>query len=257
MRKLFYILFLFHSLNSFGSAYQTESLKNELKTAILSGDEVDLLEKSRKLKSTYSNNILSYYRTQLSLINNHSILITNGLEDTYPLVILQKTESISDKTMILSLDLLDNQKYLEMIFTRLGLSHDFDKTSKSIYLSRLMGSKKTIFISNTVQPSTYQNHQDKLFLTGLSLKYNENQQIKRLEQFWSKCQNQNLNQLKLNSTEKKLYSNYLPPLLTLYKLKINQNKKDITLKKGIEILAKLLNKEKIVENILKQYDKGG
>ena len=40
-------------------------------------------------------------------------MITNGLEDTYPLIILQKTESISPKTTIVSLELLNDTEYLK------------------------------------------------------------------------------------------------------------------------------------------------
>ena len=257
MHKIFYIVFIFISFHSQACFYQNTPLKNELKNAIISGNIKEKHHLSEQLKSSYSKNELQYYRTQLSLIKNHSVLITNGLEDTYPLTILQETESISTKTIIVSLELLNHSDYLVLVFDKLKLSQNFDKTSKSIYLSRLLKAKQTVYISNTVNPNYYSNYKSQLFLEGLSLKYNSNTQLSELSKFWNKIQSQSIDKLNLTSSEKELYSNYLPPLLTLYKLKLLNKNQDKILRNGIILLAKLLNKDKTVTNILKQYENGG
>lgn len=257
MKKVLYILIILTSFNSFGRVLQNGGLKSQLKTAIITDDKESQKTLSNQLKSQYSVNVLQYYRNELESIKNQSVLITNGLEDTYPLIILQQTESISDKTIIISLDLLNNQGYLSRIFTQLNLNQNFDKTSKSIYLSRLLSCKKTVFVSSTVNHHSYNQHSSHLFLVGLSLQLNSSNQYKDLNNFWNKIKKQNVNQLKLLANEKQLYSNYLPPLLTLYKLNVANDKNNKSLKTGIIVLSKLVNKEKTVTNILNQYDKGG
>ena len=170
---------------------------------------------------------------------------------------MQQTESISNQTVIVSLDLLNNQNYLTRILTQLQLSQEFDKTSKSIYLSRLLKSKKPVFLSSTVNHNIYSKHVQNLFLVGLSLELNSSNQYKKLNDLWIKLQKENVSKFKLTANEMELYSNYLPPLLTLYKLNVLNNKDNTSLKLGIQLLSKLVNKEQIVSKIIKQYDNGG
>jgi hypothetical protein len=51
-----------------------------------------------------------------------------------------------------------------------------------------------------------------------------------------------------------LYGNYLPPLLTLYRLKILNSEKDLILRNGIVALAQKIGEVEAVNGILSDYE---
>ena len=87
--------------------------------------------------------------------------------------------------------------------------------------------------------------------------YKMDNQFKELEKFWENLQSKDKFKFNLSTNEKGLYSNYLPPLLTLYKMKIINGELDKSLKIAIEYIANVLGKNKEVQSIIKQYEKGG
>ena len=75
-----------------------------------------------------------------------------------------------------------------------------------------------------------------------------------LRKFWALAQNY-LAQLNLdNRTEKAIHRNFLPPLLTLYKLKCAEKEKDLNLRKAIHLLGKETGKEAIVSELVNTYE---
>lgn len=258
MRHFLYIFFLVISTQqSFGQSNEEQSIKGLYKKALIENDIESQKTLAKQLKSGYSNNELNYYKTLLKHTPESAILITNGLEDTYPITILQNTESIKTSVIVISLKLLDEAPYRLRLLKKYHLSTEFDKTSKSIYLNRLLLAKARLFISSTVNPTTYKTHNHNLFVVGLSLGYRKGDQYRELESFWVKLREKEKYKFNLTTKEKGIYSNYLPPLLTLYKMKLASDVKDQNLKIGILYLSNLLNKTTIVKNIIEQYEKGG
>jgi hypothetical protein len=255
MRYLFNILFISIGYISIAQPVQENNLEQLYKINLINGDIEAQRDCAVDLYKKYSPSYLNYYRSQLSFIPNHSILITNGLEDTYALTILQHVESVKKNVVVISLELLNEELYRNSLLNKFHLSLDFDKTSPSIYLKRILDANVKIFISSTVNPLTYANHSSNLFLVGLSFKYGETEQFKELNNFWKDIQLKD--KFKFSTKEKGIYSNYLPPLLTLYKFKINTGYKDEVLKKAILYLAKLVNKIDIVNQVIKEYEKEG
>jgi len=255
MRHFLYTLFVLISVQVLGQT--NGSIKALYKTAIIENDLGSQKTLSKQLKTEYSTNILNYYKKLLEVVPSNSILVTNELEDTYPVLAIQNTESIEKNVKVVSLGLLKEEKYLTHIFKSLNLSLEFDKTGTSIYLSRILLSKRKVLVSNTVNPDYYVNYSSQMFVVGLALEYQCQDQYNQLEQFWSLLQKKNKYKFNLSSQEKGIYSNYLPPLLTLYKLKLEGGVKDESLKLGIQYLGQLLDKSIQVKNIIKQYEKGG
>lgn len=257
MRHLIFIFLLSFSLQSFGQSNGETAQKERYKNALIQGDIPSQKSIAAELITSYSSNELNYYRTLLKTTPNSAILVTNGLEDTYPVTILQHQESLKSNLTIVSLGLLYEEEYRMRLLNKFDLSTEFDKTSKSIYLSRFMKARIPLYVSTTVNPTTYQYSTANMFLVGLSLKYKTTNQYDQLESFWTNLKQNEKYKFILSSNEKGMYSNYLPPLLTLYKLKVESGQKDKKLKIAINYLAKILGKEKVVEEILKQYEKGG
>ena len=257
MRHFLYIFFIVCSAQSIGQTNSELSSKELYKKAIIENDIKSQKELSKPLKSNYSTNTLNYYRTLLKDLPSHSILVTNGVDDTYPIKILQTTESIGINIEVVSLELLAEDKYINRVFDKLNVSKDFDKTSPSIYLSRILTANKKIFISSTVNPNHYSGTSNNCYVIGLALEYKAQSQLSKLEMFWADLQKKNKYKFSLSTNEKGIHSNYLPPLLTLYKLKLENGVKDKNLKLGILYLGQLLNKATIVQSIIEQYEKGG
>jgi hypothetical protein len=174
------------------------------------------------------------------------------LEDTYPIIALQHAKKINSKTKVISLSLLSNQQYKNLISKQLSINLKNDKT---LALAQLINqSKQKIYISSTVNPKYYQTKVNKLFLTGLVLELNSNNQLVLLNQFWDNFKAKNIVNLNLNSSEKRLFKNFLPPLITLYKLYIINQYNTKQLKQDILKFAKQINQEKQVKQILKKYE---
>tara|TARA_B100000809_G_C15091538_1_gene513371 strand:- start:228 stop:1001 length:774 start_codon:yes stop_codon:yes gene_type:complete len=257
MKHFLYLFFIVLSSQSFGQTDQELSLNELFKTAIIENDIPSQKKLSKELKSNYNINTINYYRTLLSGVPNNSILITNGFEDTYPITIIQITESIGVNIEVVSLKLLKEEKYINRVFDKLKINKDFDKTSPSIYLGKLLSANKKVFISSTLNPNHYGSYSNHFFVVGLSLEYKSKSQLNKLELFWADLQNKNKYKFSLSAKEKGIYSNYLPPLLTLYKLKLGSGVKDESLKLGILHIAQLVNKLTTVKSIIEQYEKGG
>jgi hypothetical protein len=252
LKFITYIFFIYLSFNNCFAQTKADSIKNEFKTAVLTNDLSLQKKLSSDILKQYSTNTILYYKNILYNTTNNCIIITNGIEDTYPIIALQHLKKINTNTRIVSLNLLSYQQYTKQINKQLSINLSNNKTIAVEQLLNLTNYKT--YISSTVNPKYYQSKANNLFLTGLVLELNCNNQLTLLKQFWQNFKTKKIINLNLNTFEKKLFQNFLPPLITLYKLyQINQyNTKD--LKDDILKFAKQINQEKQVKQILKNYE---
>ncbi len=257
MRQLLVILFLSVSVISFAQIDVVSKLKSDFELAIINKNETKKVEIATKLFKSYSSTVYAYYNSVLATLPKESILVTNGIDDLFPLLILQTTKNVNPTVDILSLKLMiKHSVYASSVFEAYNLSSSFNKTSKSIYLSRLLNQNKSkLFLSVTIPYTTYSNHQSSLFLIGSVLEHKSTTQYEKLVQFY-KSNSLFLNNIpKLSEGEKQLISNCLPALLTLYKMQNQIGKANNGLRKQILSLAKEIGKKDVVEKIVNTYKK--
>lgn len=257
MRYILVFLFFNVSVINFAQKDAFSKLKTNLEMAIINNDEQEESKISTQLVKAYSNATFTYYESVLKKLPHQALLITNGVEDFIPLTILQKSRHINPSVDIVSLKLLnENSTYATTVFAKYKLSNAFDKTSESIYLSRLLSQKVvSVFLSSTIQPYKYSSHTASLFLVGTALEYKCTNQYSQLLGFYTMVSKSVSKPPALTAKEKQLYTNFLPPLLTFYKMEVQSGKENSKLKKQILSFAKYIGKKETVERIINTYSK--
>ena len=255
MRNLLILFFLTISIQSYAQQ-NTAQLKAEFTDAIINKDYDLLVSSAKKLGLKKTGNHTRYYHDVLKFLPDNAILITNNIEDTYALLAIQLYSKYKTSINVVSIGLMNSSlKYATTQLNTLKINSSFDKTSPSIYLSRILKETKTkTFISLTVNPDSYSKFKKDLFIVGLSLEYKATSNYSSLVNFDSSLKEVFFTVQHL-TIEKELYANYLPPLLTLYKLKLKKWGEAKKTKHRILMLSKYLGVEKKVEKILESYEK--
>jgi len=170
--------------------------------------------------------IMNYNYNVLMSLEQNAILITNGKYDTYPVLILQNVKNIRPDVMVLNIDLLLNQDYRERMFSKTGivLASDNDiNTDKSGFFKALVenNSGKTVYFGLTVSPEVISLFKDKLYPTGLVLKYSDQDfdnlsvLVKNWEDNFKKDYLKDMQPV--NGMGVQLSVNYILPLMLIYK----------------------------------------
>jgi hypothetical protein len=202
-----------------------------------------------KAAKYYSANTLSYYEDALP---KSGVLVVSSEEDALPIYILQKVKGKGSGITVVNMDYLINDDYRGRMSGKLGVGSMAFFGSETSFIKKAM-QKSDVHVSTTVSQKYIS---ETAFLTGLYYQGTVTSQKKTLEAFWLKISNKNFSSMSLTSSEKRLYKNYLPPLLTLYKLKKNAGVTDSKLRSAIKVIAEKVEQTKTVNNILTDYDKG-
>jgi len=255
MHKIILLILLSFSFLSFAQQNIVE-LKEEFSGAIINKDYDLLVSSAKKLELNFTGNQERYYIDVLKRLPENAILITNNLEDTYGLLCLQLYRKYKTSVSVISLGLMNSSsKYASTILSKHKIDASFDKASPSIYLSRILKeSKQKVFISLTVSPGIYVKYQKELFITGLSLEHKSTNHYQDLVGF-NESIKEVLSTVQHLTIEKKLYTNYLPPLFTLYKMKVERWGESKKIRYRILWIAKYLEIENGVKELLKTYEK--
>ncbi len=208
-----------------------------------------------KIDDLYSKNQWDYYR-DLIITTNEGAIITSGQDDTFPLMAAKALYALNNDVEIVCLDFLQNDIYRKRIQSQLGMKDVPFLGKEKYFMAKLLKSaNKKVIVSSTVNQNYLAQVETTIFLTGLGYEYNCEDQHKALSEFWVKVKQRNMESVSLSSwKERALYTNYIPPLLTLYRLKCLENTKDPSLRKTIMTLATKVKKEEGVEKILADYE---
>jgi hypothetical protein len=195
----------------------------------------------------YSANTLAYYE---DVLPSKGIIIVSSEAEAIPIYVLQLAKGKGSMVHVINMDYLINDGY------RAGIAHFFGTGNmeffgnEASYIEKAMKANG-VYVSSTV-PQAYIPGSS--YLTGLYYQAKVSDQKKTLETFWTKMSKKNFASMSLTSAERRLYRNYLPPLLTLYKLKKHEGETAETLKVAIKAIAKKVQQTETVDNILKAYD---
>ena len=233
----------------------TDVLNEMMAMYIIAGNRAKQIEFAKKIQQNYSDNQLDYYRDVLPKSNSGYLLVSNKA-DAYPLYLLQLLHSEGSGVNIITLDFLKNEEYKIGVQRdlRMGMTQ-FVGNEQAFMRKMLTASGKEIYVSTTVKQTYLRSISDGMYLTGLCYEWNTANQKEKLESFWNTIKKRDLSQMTLSgSKEQRLYGNYLPPLLTLYKLRKMSGEDAAVLRASIEVLAAKIKQSKKVNAILKEYD---
>ncbi len=220
----------------------------------LTGDAAKQKEFATKIKSSYSSNTLAYYRFLLTQKTN-GFIVFSGSSDAYPALVVQTLNGTKIGGSIINLDFLRNDVYRKKIQDMVGGFNMKFLGNEAAFIAALLRSPTAhVSVASTVSQTYLRDVANSTFLVGLFYNYREADQRNELEAFWKKAQVIFSEITLSNRSEKALYSNFLPPLLTLYKLKCAQKERDTTLRSGILTLAQKVDKEAVVTEIVKGYE---
>ncbi|MDB4088285.1 hypothetical protein N9544_01550 [Flavobacteriales bacterium] len=214
---------------------RTEIYPDLVKYHLMKGNELEYTKYSKLWfnSNSLSTNLLNFGYNVLASCEDKSVLITNGDNDTYPLFLVQESMNFKPNVEVLNIYLLQKEGYRNSVFKKLGIK-GFDKNKnefKDNYafmkaIARHMESELNVplYYSSTVNPGLYKETKDKVYVTGLALKYSENkfdniailkknvEQSFKLDYLTSNFFNDISKQIVINSN----YS-YLTGFLTLYR----------------------------------------
>jgi len=211
-------------------------------------------EFTAKIQKHYTAAQLDYYRDAMPATAN-SILVTSNQEDMYAFLAVQAIDGAGEDVRVICLDFLKNSTYKAFVSGVAGISNVTFTGAETSYLKTLLsGSSKKVHVSTTVPQAFLSALADNVLLTGLTYQYGAIDQRTSLDSFWNKMKTKDLTKFAESVTsEQKLYSNYLPPLLMLYRLKQSEGTEDVTLKTTIQTIADKIGKKEQVNQILNQY----
>jgi hypothetical protein len=220
----------------------------------ITGNTSKQKEIATTVKGQFSTNTFAYYQ-QLFSGKSSGFFIFSSDEDAYPALILQSQGKIAAGIKIINMDFLQNDMYRKKIQDQVGGMNMKFLGNEAAFISAIVSSKSSsVYVSTTVSQSYLSKTVGQLYITGLTYESETKNQRQVLESFWKNCQPFLAGLSLTSSSDKALYSNFLPPLLTLYKLKTINGELDAPLEENILLLAKKVGKESIVTTIIKGYE---
>jgi hypothetical protein len=131
-------------------------------------------------RNEMSPGLLAYGYNALMSVELDGILLTQHDNDTYPLWMLQDVKAVRPDVTVINLDMLLIKSYRDNVFASycMGLMDaDFDESNPlnleqilNHILSHYHGSMP-LYVGLTIDPQYYQKFSDKLYLSGLALKF--------------------------------------------------------------------------------------
>lgn len=232
----------------------TEVLREMFGYYAMMNDQTKTKEIASVLKNQYTTAELAYYESVFSS-STGTFYLFSGESDAYPALVLQSLGKIRSNVTIINLDFLQNDNYRKRIQSLVGGLNMKFIANEAAFVSAMINAKSSTFcVSTTVSQNYLGSLVSSMNITGLIYQKDAQDQKGKLQKFWNQVQ-PTLASLALSSSkEKALYGNYLPPLLTLYKLKIMNNEKDLILKNGIVALAQKIGEVEAVNGILSDYE---
>ncbi len=209
-----------------------------------------------------SPGLLAYNYNVLQSVEDNAIIITNGDNDTYPLWILQRVLAVKKDVGVLNISLMMLDNYREKIFKEYGISEMKIKKKTPGTMAEILkhivknSGKRPVYVGSTLNSKFMEEIKDNLYITGLAMKYSE-EDFDNLSVLKNNFMNNfALDYLKIefsNDITRELVDrmnmNFFPILLKLYdhfKISSDLNGKDFVYKTA-EMIAKKAGNEKYLE----------
>ena len=205
--------------------------------------------------------VIKYNYNVLMSLEQDAVIITNGDYDTYPLWVLQNVKNIRKDVCVINKNLIAHDSYRINKFKAIGICDVVNLnpgTSPLTWFKALCekNPEKTIYFGLTIAPEILSTMKDKLYLTGLVYRFSNTgiDNVPILKKNWEEKFDVKYFSDLIKESSNPINTNYLVPMLVLYKyyLKINQQEPAEDLLKEIKMIAKKSGKENTVERFLNE-----
>lgn len=215
------------------------------------------LEYLKKLNGSkyFSQDLLNYARFVLTALPQNSVLITHGVDDTYPIWIEQSVNNFRSDVAIISLDLLQSDEYRNKM-KKHGFSIPTSTFIDTKYLQEFirLNSSKSIYVSMTVPAPYLKSLQSSLEIEGLSFTTKSTDPATKNQHIYQQLLREMDNVPKpTTSVGKQLQLNYVPMLLVIRNTaQVTKDKRLIQkIDKQLLEIAKAAGKETQVKTLMK------
>lgn len=121
---------------------------------------------------TIPETVMTYNANVLNSVEQNGVLITNGYDDTWPVMIQQEVNNIRTDVKVVQLDLMQEDQYRNEVSKDLGIAPIPSKEPEAI-VDAVVKADRPVYLGLTLSPKLIIQHQDKLYMTGLALRYSE------------------------------------------------------------------------------------
>ena len=195
-------------------------------------------------RNEMSPGLLNYGYNVLMSLDSNSIIFTQHDNDTYPLWMLQDVKNIRTDVTVLNFDMLLVKSYRDKVFEKYNIieledefyeSNPYNLEAVLTHILENYKGNRPIYVGLTATPKYYQTHKDKMYISGLALKYSE----KPVD----------LVELNKNLIENSFLFDYLSIQLTNDKNQNNVNNLNINYLKCFEIVYKDYVSKKQIDKV--------
>ena len=214
----------------------------------------DQRKKSEYLKklydSKYFSDDLSYYaELVLKSVDDNALLITHGIEDTYPIWMKQQINKIGTNIHVLSLDLIHDDNYREK-FKSLGYVFPNRSIIDSDYLTEFksLNSGKKLNFSMSIPGNYFKNIVDDLLIEGVTFTNMSSNNVLMNNSFYNYLKGNKKFTSPNTAKGEKLQLNLIPMLFLLHEkdTKISSNE----LEQLMFTITKRLGRDRELKNLL-------
>lgn len=209
----------------------TGDFENRIKLAEMAGNrqEVAAICKEWYASGEYSPGLLNWNYNALMSVEQNAILFTQQETDTYPALLLQYALDVRPDVSVLSFQWLNDPEYRARILETEALTWIPPNSTLQEFLYKLVHPSpkmeaKPVYFGSMTNKELLQTDRDKLYLTGLALKYSgapfDNLAILRYNfenRFRTDYLELNFEPEKDPATVARVNLNYLPAVLMLYR----------------------------------------
>ena len=182
-----------------------------------------------KTANKLTNDVTSYAKDVLLSVPQNGTLITHGFDDTYGCAYLQNIEGIRKDVQLISLDFLQSETFKVKLKEK-GYILPENQIIDINYLSSfcLQNQSKNIAVSMTTPKEYFVPIEKSIYVVGLNFEYHNEvyNNFSRNDLLWNEVMEKKLVYSSLNEKAKQLSSNYLPMLLLLREVYLQQNLTD-------------------------------
>lgn len=209
--------------------------------------------KALKEQNTWSVDEYAYAKDVLTSLPPNALLITNGFNDTYPILSVQLLENYRSDVVLIPLFLLQSEDFQESSNAKQSIQSNkglINGNFLSAFLQK--NSSEKAFIALTVPNSFYSKLLSQLYPVGLTFQYSNTPVSNSVmnEQLWKKLNKTVISKNK-DTNGKQLSANYLPLLVNLFEYhKTENNVKELTeVKAAIKQIGNNIGSEQLISEL--------
>lgn len=205
-----------------------------------------------------SEDATTYAKDLMISVPENGTLITHGFDDMYSCEYLQNILKIRPDVQLISLDFLQSEVYRNQL-TKKGYILPKETVVNTAYLSSFcaLNESKTISISLTTPKEYFQDIKQKIYVVGLTFEYHSSvfSNFYYNDYLWNEKLEKTLVYNSLNEKSKQLSANYLPMLLKLREVYMQQKEMDKVAKidEAIDKVSVQCKKYEQVQKLKKSY----